>query len=99
MAQKPMTKTQLVAALAEKMDSDKKTASAALDAVTSVITEERYNDNETKLELSRKTLLSFASNKLPDEDNTSSLISALPELLFEEACSGSTFFPLTTLHE
>ncbi|MEL6587336.1 MAG: HU family DNA-binding protein [Pseudomonadota bacterium] len=40
MAQKPMTKTQLVAALAEKMDSDKKTASAALDAITGVITDE-----------------------------------------------------------
>ncbi|MCR9158560.1 MAG: HU family DNA-binding protein, partial [Rhodobacteraceae bacterium] len=31
---KPMTKTQLVAALAEEMGSDKKTAGAALDAVT-----------------------------------------------------------------
>ena len=40
MAQKPLTKTQLVAALAEKMDSDKKSASAALDAITEVITEE-----------------------------------------------------------
>jgi DNA-binding protein HU-beta len=40
MAQKPLTKTQLVAALAEKMDSDKKAASAALDAITSVITDE-----------------------------------------------------------
>ncbi len=39
MATKPMTKTQLVAALAEKMDSDKKSAQAALDAVTEVITE------------------------------------------------------------
>ena len=40
MAQKPLTKTQLVAALADKMDSDKKSASAALDAITDVITEE-----------------------------------------------------------
>lgn len=40
MAQKPMTKTQLVAALADEMGSDKKTAGAALDAVTSVITKE-----------------------------------------------------------
>ncbi len=40
MAQKPLTKTQLVAAIAEKMDSDKKAASAALDAITSVITSE-----------------------------------------------------------
>lgn len=40
MATKPMTKTQLVAALAEKMDSDKKSAGEALDAITSIITEE-----------------------------------------------------------
>ncbi|MCM2562588.1 HU family DNA-binding protein [Lutimaribacter sp. EGI FJ00015] len=40
MATKPMTKTQLVAALAEEMDSDKKTAGAALDAVVSIITRE-----------------------------------------------------------
>ncbi|WP_397542603.1 HU family DNA-binding protein [Roseovarius salis] len=37
---KPMTKTQLVAALADEMDSDKKSASAALDAVVNVITRE-----------------------------------------------------------
>ncbi len=37
---KPMTKTQLVAALAEEMGSDKKSAGAALDAVVSVITRE-----------------------------------------------------------
>lgn len=37
---KPMTKTQLVAALAEEMGADKKTASAALDAVTAVVTRE-----------------------------------------------------------
>jgi DNA-binding protein HU-beta len=37
---KPMTKTQLVAALAEKMDADKKTAGAALDAITEIITAE-----------------------------------------------------------
>ena len=37
---KPMTKTQLVAALADAMGSDKKTASAALDAVANVITAE-----------------------------------------------------------
>lgn len=40
MAAKPMTKTQLVAALAEEMDSDKKTATGALDAVVSIITRE-----------------------------------------------------------
>ena len=40
MATKPMTKTQLVAALAEKMDTDKKSASAALDAITGLITSE-----------------------------------------------------------
>ncbi|MBO6866660.1 MAG: HU family DNA-binding protein [Pseudomonadota bacterium] len=36
---KPMTKTQLVAALAEKMGSDKKTAGAALDGLTDLIHE------------------------------------------------------------
>ncbi|MCJ7874231.1 HU family DNA-binding protein [Marinovum sp. 2_MG-2023] len=37
---KPMTKTQLVAALAEEMGADKKAAGAALDAVCNVITNE-----------------------------------------------------------
>lgn len=37
---KPMTKTQLVAALAEEMGSDKKSASGALDAMISIITKE-----------------------------------------------------------
>ena len=37
---KPMTKTQLVAALAEEMDTDKKSAGAALDAVCNLITTE-----------------------------------------------------------
>jgi DNA-binding protein HU-beta len=37
---KPMTKTQLVAAVAEAMGSDKKTAGAALDAIASVVARE-----------------------------------------------------------
>jgi len=37
---KPMTKTQLVAAVADAMGSDKKTASAALDAVAAVVARE-----------------------------------------------------------
>ena len=37
---KPLTKTQLVAALADEMGSDKKGAAAALDAITNVITRE-----------------------------------------------------------
>lgn len=37
---KPMTKTQLVAALADEMGSDKKSASNALDAIIAVITRE-----------------------------------------------------------
>ena len=37
---KPMTKTQLVAALAEEMGSDKKTANAALDAIGSLVARE-----------------------------------------------------------
>lgn len=35
-----MTKTQLVAALAEEMGSDKKTASAALDAIAALVARE-----------------------------------------------------------
>ncbi|MBR3369253.1 MAG: HU family DNA-binding protein [Rhodobacteraceae bacterium] len=35
-----MTKTQLVAALAEEMGADKKTASAAIDAVSAVVLRE-----------------------------------------------------------
>ncbi len=37
---KPMTKTQLVAALAEEMGSDKKTAGAALDAIAALVSRE-----------------------------------------------------------
>lgn len=37
---KPMTKTQLVAALAEQMGADKKTANAALDAIAAVVARE-----------------------------------------------------------
>ncbi|MCT4607705.1 MAG: HU family DNA-binding protein [Pelagimonas sp.] len=40
MANKPMTKTQLVAALAEKMEADKKTAGTALDSIIDIITSE-----------------------------------------------------------
>ncbi|MDZ4095164.1 MAG: HU family DNA-binding protein [Paracoccaceae bacterium] len=37
---KPMTKTQLVAALAEEMGADKKIAGAALDAIAAVVARE-----------------------------------------------------------
>ena len=37
---KPLTKTQLVAALADEMGGDKKSAGAALDAIISIITRE-----------------------------------------------------------
>ncbi len=37
---KPLTKTQLIAALADEMGTDKKTASGALDAIVTVITRE-----------------------------------------------------------
>jgi DNA-binding protein HU-beta len=49
MAQKPMTKTQLVAALADEMGSDKKTASAALDAISSIVTKEVANGGAVTL--------------------------------------------------
>ena len=39
-AAKPMTKTQLVATLADEMGSDKKSAAAALDAIAAVVTRE-----------------------------------------------------------
>jgi DNA-binding protein HU-beta len=37
---KPMTKTQLVAALADSMGADKKVANAALDAIAAVVARE-----------------------------------------------------------
>lgn len=40
MAQKPMTKTQLVAALAEELDSDKASVNRILEAVTTIVTKE-----------------------------------------------------------
>jgi len=46
---KPMTKTQLVAALADEMGSDKKSASGALDAIISVITREVSNGGAVTL--------------------------------------------------
>lgn len=46
---KPLTKTQLVAALAEELDADKKTATAALEAVTAVITREVSNGGAVTL--------------------------------------------------
>lgn len=49
MANKPMTKTQLVAALAEKMDADKKTASTAIDSLTDIITQEVSNGGAVTL--------------------------------------------------
>ncbi len=40
MTQKPMTKTQLVAALSEKADIDKSTANRTLDALTAIVMHE-----------------------------------------------------------
>ncbi|MFV0294766.1 MAG: HU family DNA-binding protein [Hyphomicrobiaceae bacterium] len=40
MANKPLTKAQLVSALADKMGADKKTANAAVDALSEIITTE-----------------------------------------------------------
>ena len=37
---KPMTKTQLIATLADEMGSDKRSAGAALDAICNIITKE-----------------------------------------------------------
>ena len=46
---KPMTKTQLVAALAEEMGTDKKSANGALDALTGLITREVSNGGAVTL--------------------------------------------------
>lgn len=46
---KALTKTQFVAALAEELGSDKKTATAALDAITAVITREVSNGGAVTL--------------------------------------------------
>lgn len=46
---KPLTKTQLVAALADQLDGDKRAATAALDAVTAVITNEVGNGGAVTL--------------------------------------------------
>ena len=48
-AAKPMTKTQLVAALAEEMGSDRKAASAALDAVSAIVAREVANGGSVTL--------------------------------------------------
>ena len=40
MTQKPMTKTQLVAALAEECETDKVTANRTLEAITNIVTRE-----------------------------------------------------------
>jgi DNA-binding protein HU-beta len=49
MANKPMTKTQLVAALADEMGADKKTAGSALDAITDIVTKEVGNGGAVTL--------------------------------------------------
>ncbi|MCI2394791.1 HU family DNA-binding protein [Aliiroseovarius sediminis] len=46
---KPMTKTQLVATLAEEMGSDKKSASSALDGIINIITKEVSNGGAVTL--------------------------------------------------
>ena len=46
---KPLTKTQLIATLADEMGADKKSASAALDAIIAVITREVSNGGAVTL--------------------------------------------------
>ena len=46
---KPMTKTQLVSALADAMGTDKKAAGSALDAITGIITSEVGNGGAVTL--------------------------------------------------
>ncbi|MHA3915879.1 HU family DNA-binding protein [Halovulum sp. GXIMD14793] len=49
MAQKPMTKTQFVAALAEETGSDKASVNRMLDAITAVVTKEVANGGAVTL--------------------------------------------------
>jgi len=49
MTQKPMTKTQLVAAIAETASVDKATANRALEALTSIVTNEVANGGAVTL--------------------------------------------------
>lgn len=49
MTQKPMTKTQLVAALAETADMDKASANRALDALSTIVTKEVANGGAVTL--------------------------------------------------
>ena len=49
---KPMTKTQLVAALAEEMGTDKKSAGGALEAICNLITREVAGGCATHLQAS-----------------------------------------------
>ena len=49
MTQKPMTKTQLVAALAESAAMDKASANRALDALTEIVTKEVSNGGAVTL--------------------------------------------------
>ncbi|HBG98883.1 MAG TPA: DNA-binding protein [Rhodobacteraceae bacterium] len=49
MATKPMTKAQLVAALAEEAGMDKKAAASALDALTAIVTREVTNGGAVNL--------------------------------------------------
>jgi len=49
MTRKPMTKTQLVAALAEQAELDKAAASRALEALTRIVTEEVASGGQVTL--------------------------------------------------
>jgi DNA-binding protein HU-beta len=49
MTAKPMTKSQLVTAIADELGSDKKTAAAALDALAAVVTREVSNGGAVTL--------------------------------------------------
>ena len=49
MATKPMTKAQLVSALADEMDTDKKGATNALDSIVNIITREVSNGGAVTL--------------------------------------------------
>ena len=60
---KPMTKTQLVAALSEEMGTDKKSASAALDAICGLITREVSGGEQSLYQASEKSCAEHAQKE------------------------------------
>lgn len=73
---KPMTKTQLVAALAEEMGADKKTATAALDGIVALITREVSGGGAVTLPDTSRVMMLMIPSRAPAADFLSEPISS-----------------------